>query len=161
MASPVRYYVKERNVQSFLAPGQPVDDLIWSVARTTRSLAKLQAGERTGTLIRGIGANRPKREGPLQISSLVYANARHALWHHDGTPTIVPKKGKYLVVPKVKQGPGSNASGSELQAAWSPADGPRPTFLARSINGQPGNPYLKDSLETALRRHPNLYAVRG
>lgn len=154
MARPVNYRIHEAAVRSFNAPGQPVYNLIWQVAQTTRTLAKLNTGKRTMTLEKSIFANKPKPEGDLRISSLVGANARHALWHHDGTDAITPLAGSYLVVPRERQGP-PNLSGSQLQKAWN-GDGKRPTFLARVIRGQEGNPYLADGLETAMARHPNL-----
>lgn len=145
MASPVVLRVHEGTVMAYALPGGEVSDLVWAVARMTREIAKQTAPQRTGRLRRGIGANRPKPLAPYHTASEVYANARHALWVHEGTTgPIMPKKSFTLVVPR-ERGP---ASGSELYSA-SGGDG-GVIFFTRGVRGQRPQPFLANAMRQAL-----------
>lgn len=128
-----------------MAPGEPVYELVWDALKTTRDLAILYAPSRTGTLRRSIRANRPHKTGIFTNSGTVYANARHALWVHEGTSRIYPH-GRWLTVPNRK----SHVSGATLRAAG-PQSGPgRQYFLTHSVRGQRAQPFLADALHTAI-----------
>ena len=146
---PVFFRVHEGAVASFMDPGDVVDDLVWDVTRTTRDLAILYAPVRTGKLKGSIRASRPKRTALYKNQSNVTANAGYALYVHDGTGRIYPKKGKYLTVPLRK----GVLDGSTIRGAGGnrrPGD-PRPYFLARSVRGQRSQPFLADALRVAMR----------
>ena len=157
----VFFRIHDANIHAMHAPGGPVYNLIDDIGVTAAELARLNVGKRTTKLMRSIRHNRPTQTGGFEIAGMVYANAKHALWHHEGTSTIFPKHGKYLVIPKHRQGPGSNASGGELRKAYFAAGGkrkkaPKTYFTTKSISGQRGNPYLREGLETAMAGNPHL-----
>lgn len=153
---PVFYRIHDRNIHAMHAPGGPVYNLINSSGIAAAELARGYVGKRSLKLHNSIRANRPKQEGGFSIAALVYANAKHALWHHEGTHQIFPKNGRYLTVPRGHQH--SIQEGGKLRREWmaSGRSGPKPYFLARSVRGQKGNPYLKDGMEAALARSPYL-----
>lgn len=145
MARPVQFRIHNAAIASFMDPGDAVDDLVWDTLKTTRDLAILYAPMRTGTLKRSIRANRPHRTGLFTNSGIVYSNARHALWVHDGTPRIYPR-GRWLTVPNR---PG-HVSGAALRHGG-PKSGPgRMYFLTHSVRGQRPQPFLADALHVAM-----------
>lgn len=157
----VYFRIHDANIHAMHAPGGPVYNLIDDIGITAAELARLNVGKRTTKLMRSIRANRPSQNGGFSIAGLVYANAKHALWHHEGTDTIFPKHGKYLAVPRQRQGGGTNPSGGELRKAYFAAGGrrtkaPKTYFTTKSISGQSGNPYLREGLEDAMRGNPHL-----
>lgn len=145
MATPVNYRVHENAVLSYRGE---VDDLVWSVLKTTRELAQMYAPKRTGRLARSIRASRPKPSGIYQFSGTCSASIGYALYVHDGVPGwIMPKRGKYLTVPHV---PGP-VSGSVLKATGARGQA-KLYFLAKEVRGQRSQPYLADALGDAVRR---------
>lgn len=157
------YHVHDPAVHAYHLPGGEVYNLIWEVTSLGSTLAKMYTGKRTGKLMRSIQGNRPSQRGGYAVAGLLYANAKHALWHHEGTPTIFPKKGRrYLTIPRGHST--STVSGGQLRKEWmseGSARGAKPYFLARSISGQKGNPYLKDGLEEAMGRDTRLTITAG
>lgn len=151
------YRVHDKNVHLYHAPGEPVYNLIAEVTEVGAELARMYTGKRTGKLMRTIQGNKPNQTGGYKIAGLLYANAKHALWHHEGTAHIFPKKGKYLTIPRGHKT--STVSGGQLRKEWlaeGSSRGAKPYFLATSISGQKGNPYLKDGIETAMARDTRL-----
>lgn len=153
----VFYRIHDANIHAMHEPGGPVYRLIDSSAIAAAELARLYVGKRSYKLHNTIRANRPKQEGGFSIAALVYANAKHAHWHHEGTMTRQPrpKYGKYMTVPRRW----SKISGGQLRKEWlaeGSARGDKPYFLAKTISGQVGNPYLKDGMKAALARNPHL-----
>jgi hypothetical protein len=156
----VFFRIHDAEIHAMHAPGGPVYDLIESVSRTAAELARVHVGKRTGKLMSSIRHNRPSQHGGYSIAGLVYANARHALWHHEGTYEIFATHGKYLTIPKHRQ-LGGNASGGDLRRAYFAAGGrksksPKPYFLRESISGQRANPFLRDGVVDAMRANPHL-----
>jgi hypothetical protein len=149
--------VHEGAVQSFLLPGQPVDELIHNTAQHARALGREHIKDRTGALAASLQVNRPTRTGPLTNSSLVVALSKHALYVHEGTGMIFPKSGRMLTIPVNKQGPtgAGNPSGGTLRKAWRSGgltafpDG-KPYFTRRYIHGQKANPFLQKGLAEAM-----------
>lgn len=131
MAAPVRYRIIERNVQRLAAPGGPMGDMINDVTRTAMRIAKTStAPVRSGKLRRGININYAKPNGYLQLQGVLYANARHALWVHEGTKgPIRSKSGKRMPVPR-------RGGGGRL-------------FLSK-VRGQRANPFLSRAISQAL-----------
>lgn len=161
MAKNVFFRVHENKVQEYLMPGQAVNDMVYQTAVDARRIARLAIHNRTGTLARMIQVNRPARYGVYKISSLVFTRTKYALYVHEGTPTIFPKKRKVLTIPKHAQNNGLNFSGSALRQQWRaggvgtfPAG--RPFFTAKSISGQRANPYLRIGMEAALAKQRGL-----
>ena len=155
----VYWRIHDANIHAMHAPGGPVYNLIDTVGITAAEFARLNVGKRTLKLMRSIQANHPSQNGGFKIASLVFANAKHALWHHEGTSTIFPKKGRYLTIPRGHES--SIVSGGTLRKAYFAAGGKRtkaakPYFTARSISGQRGNPYLRDGLQQAMAGNPYL-----
>jgi hypothetical protein len=155
----VFFRIHDANIHAMHAPGGPVYNLIENVSVTAAELARLNVGKRTMKLMKSIRHNRPSQNGGFKIAGMVYANAKHALWHHEGTPTIFPKHGKYLAVPRNHET--STVSGGTLRKAYFAAGGkrtkaPKTYFTTKSISGQAGNPYLRDGLETAMNANPHL-----
>lgn len=149
--------VHESAVQSFLLPGQPVDKLVHDTAILTKYFAQGHINNRTGTLSRMIQVNRPSRSGALETTSLVFTRTKYALYVHDGTSRIFPKHGKYLAVPRRRQG-APNLSGGTLRKMWKASKarkhnkmtGGKPYFTTRSVSGQKANPFLKLGLSEAM-----------
>jgi hypothetical protein len=130
-------------------PGAEVDDLVWDITRTARDLSILYAPVRSGKLKGSIRASRPKRTGVYTNASNVTANAGYALYVHEGTGRIYPKKGKYLTVP-IRPG---IATGAEIRSKFSSnrrRGDERGYFLAKSVRGQTANPFLAEALQTAM-----------
>lgn len=149
--------VHESAVQSFLAPGQPVEKLVHDTARLTKYFAQGHINSRTGTLSRMIQVNRPSRTGALELRSLVFTRTSYALYVHEGTGRIFPKNGKYLAIPRRKQG-APNLSGGTLRKMWkndkrakeSKMGSNKPYFVAVSVSGQSANPFLAKGLHEAM-----------
>lgn len=149
--------IHEHEVQSFLLPGQPVNDLVDKTAHRTRTFARRHINDRTGTLSRMIQVNKPSRAGALELRSLVFTRTKYALYVHEGTPRIFPKHGKYLAVPRRRQG-SPNYSGGTLRKMWKNSQarkhnkmtGGKPYFTTKSISGQNANPFLKLGLSEAM-----------
>jgi len=151
------YRIHDRNIHAMHSPGGPVYNLIDEVTVAAKVVAKGYVGKRTGKLMNSIRANRPKQEGGFSIAALLYANAKHALWHHEGTHWITPKHGKYLTIPRGHEF--TTVSGGQLRKEWlaeGSARGAKPYFLATGISGQKPNPYLKDGIEDAMGRDTRL-----
>jgi hypothetical protein len=150
--------VHEAAVQSFLAPGQPVDTLVHNTARHTRAFAVEHINNRTGKLAASIQVNRPDRTGAYTNSSLVVALSKYARYVHEGTGRIYPKAGKLLTIPKQNygHGGGGNPSGGELRTMYRRAGGKQafpdgaPFFTRASISGQRANPFLQKGLAEAM-----------
>lgn len=156
------YRIHDANIHAMHAPGGPVYNLIDEVTSAASVVAKGYVGRRTGKLMGSIRANRPKQEGGYSVAALLYANAKHALWHHEGTYTIFPKHGKYLTIPRGHKN--TKVSGGTLRKEWRAEGSPRgkkPYFLATSISGQKGNPYLKDALDDVMAGDTRLGATFG
>lgn len=151
------YRIHDKNIHLMHMPGEPVYNLINETAVVGAELARMYVGKRSGKLMRSIQANRPNQTGGYKIAALLFANAKHAHWHHEGTldRTPKPKKGRYMTVPRFR---GGSISGGQLRRDWM-ADGKggeKPYFLAKRISGQKGNPYLKDGIKTAMARDTRL-----
>jgi hypothetical protein len=148
----VAYRVHEGAVQSYMNPGDAVDELVWGITRTARDLAKLYAPSRTGRLKNSIRASRPKRVGAYENSASVSASIGYAIYVHEGTSRIYPKNGKYLTVP-TRDGRGV-LSGAQIRGAGNrnrrPGDS-REYYLAKSVSGQRSQPFLAQGLRTAMR----------
>jgi hypothetical protein len=150
------YRIHDANIHAMHAPGGPVYNLIDEVTMAASTVAKGYVGKRTRKLMGTIRGNHPKQEGGFSIAGLLFANAKHALWHHEGTPHIFPKKGTYLTVPMMHKK--STVAGGQLRREWMAggARGAKPYFLATSISGQKGNPYLKDAIDDVMARDTRL-----
>lgn len=151
------YRIHDANVHAYHEPGGAVYNLIDEVGIAAAEVARGFVGKRTGKLRSTIRSNRPKQEGGYSIAGLLYANAKHALWHHEGTYRIFPTHGKYLTIPRNHKH--STVSGGQLRKEWlaeGSSRGAKPYFLATSIGGQKANPYLKDGIETAMGRDTRL-----
>lgn len=157
------FHVHEGPVHAYHEPGGEVYNLIWEVGTAAAVLARGYVGKRSYKLHNTIQANRPSQRGGYAIAGLLFANAKHALWHHEGTPQIFPKKGRYLTVPRGHEG--TKISGGQLRRNWmgesKGSRGAKPYFLARTISGQKGNPYLRDGLEDAMGRDTRLSITMG
>lgn len=161
MAGNVFFRVHEHKVQEFLMPGQPVNNVVHRVALDSRRIARTMIHNRTGALSRGIQVNRPAPYGLLKISSLVFTRTKHAMWVHEGTKEIRPKKRRMLTVPKHAQMNGLNLSGGTLRKQWRASKGHdfpagKPYFTARKIRGQRANPYLRVGMEVAIAKERGL-----
>lgn len=151
------YRVHDKNVHLYHAPGEPVYNLIAGVTMAGAELARLYTGKRTGKLMRSIQGNKPNQTGGYKIAGLLFANAKHAHWHHEGTLNRAPrpKHGRYMTVPRRW----SKISGGQLRKEWlaeGSSRGDKPYFLATAISGQKPNPYLKDGIEAAMARDTRL-----
>jgi hypothetical protein len=150
------YRIHDANIHAMHMPGGPVYNLIAETGVAAKEVARLTVGHRTGKLMNSIRFNTPKQEGGFSIAGLLYANAKHAHWHHEGTLTRTPKPkhGKYMTVPRKW----STVEGGKLRREWmgGGASGPKPYFLAVAVRGQDGNPYLKIGIETAMGRDTRL-----
>ena len=151
--------IHDANIHAMHMPGGEVYNMIDRVGIAAAELARLNVNSRTGKLRNSIRHNRPNQTGGFTLAGMVYANARHALWVHEGTGTIFPKNGRYLTVPSEA----GSASGAQLRSAYIGAGGrkthgagAKPYFLAREISGQDANPYLRNGLRTAMARTPEL-----
>ncbi len=158
MAS-VFYRIHDANIHAFHQPGGEVYNLLNTSGIAAAELARQYVGKRSMKLHNTIQANRPNQTGGFTIATLVFANAKHAHWHHEGTldRTPLPKKGTYMTVPK--RAYKGSVSGGALRAGWIASGsvrGNKPYFLATFVRGQKGNPYLKDGMEAALARSPYL-----
>jgi hypothetical protein len=166
MANPVRFRVHERQVGRYIMPGGEVNDLIWDIAKDTRTIARKTAPRRTGKLAGATRANRPKPTGLLRAAALVYNNAGHVLHVHDGTPTITAKGKGYLTIPRENYAGGPiNPSGGTLRRQWLASGGygsgePKPYFTTRSVRGQDAQPFLANALSTAMLREGRLTYTR-
>jgi len=166
MAGPVRFRVHERQVGRYIMPGGEVNDLIWDIAKNTRTIARATAPRRTGKLAGATRANRPKPTGLLRAASLVYNNAGHVLHVHDGTPRISAKGKGYLTIPRMSYAGGPmNPSGSLLRRSWIASGGygsgdPKPYFTTRSVAGQRANPFLANALSAAMLAEGRLTYTR-
>lgn len=144
-------------MQSFLEPGQPVGDMVHDIALDARVAARGFIHSRTGQLAARIQVNQPSRTGAYTNSSLMFTRTKYALYVHEGTGTIFPKRGKMLTIPAEKQGGGVNPSGGTLRKMWRTKAGKagfsqKPFFTRRSISGQRGNPFLSKGLAVAMAR---------
>lgn len=110
------------------------------VSKRAHGFAKASAPVRSGKLKRSIMWNRAKTDGYLQLQGILLANARHALWVHDGTQgPIRAKGGGGLRVPQNRK---SARKGSEL---------PNSAVLYKaSVRGQKANPFLGRSITKSL-----------
>lgn len=151
-------YVHEAKVQSFLLPGQPVDEMTYKVSRDTKAIAQLVTGpRRSGRMVNSIQANRPSRTGPYQNMARVFVKVGYGFFVHEGTAGngagyIYPKNGKYLAIPRV---PGGSVSGGTLRSAWKKgrrkgSKAAKPYFTAVRIHGQQANPFLAEALHMAM-----------
>lgn len=150
------YRIHDRNIHAMHLPGGPVYNLIDKNAIEAAKIARVEVGKRTLKLHNSIRANHPNQSGGFAIAALVYANAKHAHWHHEGTMNRKPKpkRGRYMTVPRWR----GSISGGQERRDWmgGGAKGDKPYFLAQRINGQDGNPYLRTGMEIALARDPHL-----
>lgn len=140
MAAPVRYRIIERNVQYISKTD--VGEMINEVTRYARRHAKVRGPMRSGKLIRSVNINRSKANGYLKQQGVLYANARHALWVHEGTKgPIKSKSGKAMPIPKRKYG------------------SKPPTILKQSVRGQKANPFLSQAIAAGLRKNNKIMFV--
>lgn len=149
MALPVRYRIIERNVQRMASPAGPMADMLNDVSRSASRIAKARAPVRSGKLKRSIMWNRAKTDGYLQLQGVLLANARHAMWVHEGTTgPIRAKGGKGLRVPRNKK---SMLKGSEL---------PNKSVLYKaSVRGQKANPFLARAITTSLVQERRVSSI--
>ena len=149
MALPVRYRIIERNVQRLASPPGPMGRMLNSVTRTARDDARKIAPKRSSRLSRGIGINLAKRDGYLQLQGVLYANARHARWVHEGTKgPIKARGGKGLRVPRKR---GSSVSGSSLPN--------KAVIYKTSVRGQKANPFLARAITSALVKERRVSVI--
>lgn len=140
MAKPVRYRIIERNVQRLAAPVGPMADMLNDVTKKAKTLAKASAPSRSGTLRRGININYAKPNGYLRLQGVLYANARHALWVHDGTTgPIKATGGGFMRVPQNRRSPVRGAALPNKQV-----------LAKRSVRGQRSQPFLSTAIRKAL-----------
>lgn len=154
MAGNAYLRVHEYRVQEFLEPGGEVNKLVHDVAILTKYFAQGHINNRTGTLGRMIQVNRPSRSAMFATTALVFTRTSYALYVHDGTSRIFAKSGKYLAVPRKKQG-NPNTSGGTLRRAWingkrRGVGGEKTYFTTRSVAGQAANPFLRKGLSEAM-----------
>lgn len=127
------YRVHEAAVQSFLAPGQPVYDMIYDISKDARDNAKFIVPKRTGDLMRSISAGRPDRTGAFGLSGYVSSNRKYAEWVHDGTT-----------------GPIRSHSGKKMKFRSNKGNGP--FVYKKVVRGQTGVPFLARGLQTAMAK---------
>lgn len=163
----VRVDIHEGQVQAFIRPGGEVDELLWEIARDTREYGKayVAAGHvRSGRLLRSIRANRPVPTGPLQAASKAYANARHAIYFHEGTTGPITGR-PHLVVPKRRGVAHTNTaySGAGAQLLGEYGKGKKDArgrkrqgkgvWRPDAVRGQRSKPFLRDGLRLAMAKH--------
>jgi hypothetical protein len=85
--------IHDEAVQSFIREGGAVHALLNDVAKDTRDYAvtyiSTKGHVRSGRLLRGQFWNRAKLEGPLQGVARAGSSARHSVWFHDGTGSVI------------------------------------------------------------------------
>ncbi|UOK18345.1 hypothetical protein SEA_BRUHMOMENT_28 [Arthrobacter phage BruhMoment] len=157
MAANAFVRIHEHKVQEFLEPGGEVNDLVHDISKLTKYFARGHIHNRTGTLGRMIQVNRPSRSGAFEIRGLVFTRTSYALYVHEGTGTIYAKNGRYLAVPRRRQG-NPNLSGGTLRRMWKASQarkthkmsGGKPYFTTTHISGQRANPFLQKGLHEAM-----------
>lgn len=155
--------IHEHEVQEFINPGGEVYDEIHKVAKNTRRASWGYINSRTGKLKGMIQVNRPSRTGAFELRALVFTRTSYAIYVHEGTAGngagyITPKHGRYLAVPRHRQGPGTgNPSGGTLRRMWKNSQarkynkmGSKPYFTTEKIHGQKANPFLRKGMEDAM-----------
>lgn len=151
--------IHDHQIREYNKAGGEVNQLVHQVAIETRRFARKFINHRTHRLSAGIQVNRPKPMGAWSIASTVFTRTKYALWVHEGTANngygyIVPKGGRYLVVPRDHKY--STKSGSTLRTVWRNGSretrGDKPYFLATKVHGQRANPYLANGMSAAMRK---------
>lgn len=157
--------IHEEAVQSYIREGGEVANLLNDVSRGVKvySVAYISAGHvRSGRLLRSLGWNRSKLEGPLQGVARAGASAKHAIWFHEGTAgggAGYIAGHPHMVVPKSRKAAHTNiafsGAGAQKLAEW----GSRSTkqqaqgkgvFRADLVRGQRSKPFLKEGLAASM-----------
>lgn len=164
MADPVWVNVDESAVRSFIRTGGAVADQLDDVARgvKTFSIEYISTGQgktpgrathiRSGRLLRSLWINKTKAEGPLTGVARAGSNARHVLYFHNGTPSIISHPN--MVVPKRPGVAHTNLSfaGAGSQKLHENAEKKRGKGVKRRdwVRGQHAKPFLEEGLTAAL-----------
>lgn len=116
------------------APSGMVGQYLARLGREVATSARRRAPHASGQLAGSITSEVQGRGGSLQ--AVVTANARHAMWVHEGTGIygprgryILPRSGKFMTWQE----------GGE----W---------VVARRVAGIPKRPYLRDAMEAVINR---------
>lgn len=142
-------------VAGYIGPGGQVTDEIVGIARKTVTLATHLAPSRTGNLARATKYGGVKKTGIYSGRAMVYNNARHVLWVHEGTSRIYAR-GDYLLVPRGRGLANSTTrnggAGTQLYKEWAGRKKAGPRMFARkdSVAGQTAQPFLAEALAVAM-----------
>lgn len=157
-----RVNVHEEAVQSYIRAGGAVHDLLNAVAQDTSIYGKAYVANghvRSGRLLRGIGWNRAKLDGPLSGVARTYSSAKHTQYFHEGTGTIFHP---WMIVPNNRHAAHTSlafsGAGAEQLALWkarTPAQQKRGRGfkLRRTVRGQRAKPFLREGLASSLAKH--------
>lgn len=160
MAKPVLFYVHDSVVESYVAPGGEVNELLWKVAQATREYGRayvLAGHTRSGRLAKSIYANRPVLDGSFKASSRTGATARHAVYFIEGTGPIIGHA-PFMLVPKQRgmahMSSASKGAGTDLYKIWKTGGKKRGRMFYRpkTVRGQMAHPFLQEGLRVALAK---------
>lgn len=162
--------IHEEAVQSYIREGGPVNALLNDVAQGVKaeSIVYLNSGRggnrsggnhvRSGRLKRGLWWNRAKLVGPLQGVARAGSSAKHTMYFHQGTGTIVHPN---MIVPKDRRAKHTNlafrGAGAQQLAAWKgrserqQARGKGVKFK-NQVRGQWAKPFLTEGLASSLAK---------
>ena len=122
--------VYDSKIDAMNFPGGMVHEYVRDRTNTARDMARAFAPVRSGTLVKGIGADvRPRT---TSVVGRVRARARHSQWVHEGT--------------KDKE-PITAASGGLM---YLPAGGGYSARRLHAVRGQRAQPFLVEGMEAAL-----------
>lgn len=155
MATTTKLKIHDGAIALYMAPGGEVNDELNDVAKATSRYAKIFAPARTNSLRAANKWTRTKVTGPFTGHSTAYNNARHAVWVHEGTSRIYPKRHGYLLVPRrgtLNSTTRGGSAGTNAYKIWTANDkkGPKGFTRRDSVAGQRANPFLKKALGVAM-----------
>jgi hypothetical protein len=129
-----------------------------SMGRRIKGVAEGIAPRRSGTLA---GSHRYRGflyRGRYKVGTRVENTADHALFVHEGTTgPILPKRGRYLIVPKTRGvTPLRGAAVMTRNFRGEAVRAKSPWGLHRSVAGQRAQPWLREAGETVAFRAANF-----
>ncbi|HCB59098.1 MAG TPA: hypothetical protein DEP82_14580 [Arthrobacter bacterium] len=150
--------IHDEAVQSFIREGGAVHALLNDVAKDTRDYAvtyiSTKGHIRSGRLLRGQFWNRAKLEGPLQGVARAGSSARHSVWFHDGTGSVISHPN--MLIPRDRRAAMTSTAfkgaGAEAMAAWKKEDGKKPVMYRGTVRGQKAKPFLTEGLAASLAK---------
>lgn len=128
------------------------------MGRRIMGVARGTAPRRTGQLAASHRYRGFLYRGRYKVGTRVENTAPHALWVHDGTTgPILPKSGKYLIVPKSRGAvPVRGAIAMTRNLRGDAVRAKSPYGLHRSVAGQRSQPWLREAGETVAFRAANF-----